>query len=404
MGVAKEGFTSIHTLIQGDLSKWTVNHIQQGENQFWRLYYSLNPGDERKVDEIEVGRIPNVTSSIRLTREKYCSLQDKSDNRIWWLFTRQNDGVALPRNEDTIVLLAKIETETQRSTKHARYVCFIPLVTNAIVGTLRGENDIVLARFEHEAQGWGFGEILVSLGSKPISLLKATVAYQQTLFPSAPIPLAPGQADRSSELYKGQLTYCTWNSLQPPVECTSTSMLETLKSFPLVPNNLLIDDGWQTVDSGQLVGYGPNLHWLDGHNSLKDVIQKIKALGVERVGVWHTGLGYWGGFSRNSELFKDLPFLTLKGVWGNQYPILHFLQINEFFDKWYQYLSESGVDFVKCDDMAEIENMESCTDDQGQKVLLRIIRTAYVGAIRYNVNKWFSGRIIWYISLRRFHL
>ena len=71
MGVTKEGFTSIHTLIQGDLSEWSVDHTQQGENQFWRLYYGLNPGYERKVDEIEIGRIPNVTSTIRLTREKY---------------------------------------------------------------------------------------------------------------------------------------------------------------------------------------------------------------------------------------------------------------------------------------------------------------------------------------------
>jgi hypothetical protein len=80
MGVTKKGFASIHTLIQGDLSKWSVDHTQQGDNQFWRLYYGLNPGYERKVDEIEVGRIPNVTSSIRLTREKHPPFQDKSDN------------------------------------------------------------------------------------------------------------------------------------------------------------------------------------------------------------------------------------------------------------------------------------------------------------------------------------
>ena len=71
MGVVEEGYTSIHSLIQGDLSQWSVDHTQQGENQFWRLYFELNPGYERKVDEIEIGRTPDVKMTIRLTREKY---------------------------------------------------------------------------------------------------------------------------------------------------------------------------------------------------------------------------------------------------------------------------------------------------------------------------------------------
>ena len=138
----------------------------------------------------------------------------------WWLSTRQNSQVSLPRNNDTIVLLAMIETATSRSTKFIQYMCFLPIVTDDVVGTFRGHNDLILARFEHESDNWGYGSILVSLGSKPIDLLKSTVSFQQQLIPTPPKPFPPPFPDHSSELYAGKLTYCTWNSLQGPVPTT----------------------------------------------------------------------------------------------------------------------------------------------------------------------------------------
>ena len=314
----------------------------------------------------------------------------------WWLSTRQNDGISLPRDQDTIVLLAMTETSTTQSAKHIQYVCMIPLVRNEIVGTLRGDQDVILARFEHESHEWGFGLVVVSLGSKPIDLLKSTVAFQQSLYPPLPDPIPPLYPDYSFELYRGKLTYCTWNSLQAPVPTTATSMWKTLTSFPLMPNNLLIDDGWQITENRQMAAYGAQSDWLDGYKSLDEVIAKTKKLGVERVGVWHTVLGYWGGISRSSETFKSLRFLTLKKSWGATYPIIHPQQIDTFFDTWYKLLSDWGVDFVKCDDMAEIEDMDSCADDQGNSFPLRTVRSSYVLAIKRNVEKHFSGRIIWY--------
>ena len=163
-----------------------------------------------------------------------------------------------------------------------------------------------------------------------------------------------------------------------------------------MPNNLLIDDGWQTTENRQMSAYGAQPYWLDGYKSLGEVITQVKKLGVERVGVWHTVLGYWGGISRSSETFKSVPFLTLRKNWGATYPIIHPLQVDNFFDTWYKQLSDWGVDFVKCDDMAEIEDMDSCTDDDGNSFPLRTVRTAYVLAIKRNVEKYFNGRIIWY--------
>lgn len=288
-----------------------------------------------------------------------------------------------------------IETETPRSTTYVQYMCILPLVTSEIVTSLRGDKDTILARFEHESLSRAYGKLLVSLGQKPIHLLKATVAFQQSMEPPRPRPVPPPFPDHSADLYQGKLTYCTWNSLQPPTPTTATSIIKALQSFPLMPNNLLIDDGWQTVENRQLAAYGAQVHWLDGFSSLASVISHVKEMGVERVGVWHTVLGYWGGFSRSSETFKDVPFLTLRKSWGATYPILPPDQAAGFFETWYRQLSEWGVDFVKCDDMAEIEDVDSCVDDQGKPVSLYTVRSVYVEAIRRNVERFFAGRIIW---------
>jgi len=313
----------------------------------------------------------------------------------WWLNARQNEGIALPPEQDTLMLLAMIETATQRSTKYTRYLCFLPLVNDQIVATLRGRNDTILGHFEHESRSWGYGQVLVSMGPKPVQLLKKTLAYQQSLRPKITDSIVAASQDSSQELYAEKLTYCTWNSLQPPTPTTATSMLKALQTFPLMPNNLLIDDGWQTTDDRKMSDWSANSSWLDGYADLGQVISHAKSLGVERVGVWHTVLGYWNGVSRNCETFKDVPFLTLCKDWGAQYEIIHPMKVDEFFDQWYARLASWGVDFVKCDDMAEIEDMDSCVDDKGDPFPLRFVRRAYVEAIKRNVNKYFSGRIIW---------
>jgi len=292
-----------------------------------------------------------------------------------------------------------IETDTAGSTKYLQYMCILPLVTSDIVGSLRGDKDTILARFEHESVYWAYGKILVSLGQRPVHLVNETIAFQQSIDPPRPKPIPPPFPDHSADLYKGKLTYCTWNSLQPPTPTTATSIVKALESFPLTPNNVLIDDGWQTVENRQLAAYGAQASWLDGFASLGAVISHVKKMGVERVGIWHTVLGYWGGFSRSSETFQNVPFLTLRKNWGAVYPIVHPYQVHGFFETWYRQLSEWGVDFVKCDDMAEIEDMDSCVDDEGNSFPLHMVRAAYVEAIRRNVERFFAGRIIWYLPI-----
>ena len=146
--------------------------------------------------------------------------------------------------------------------------------------------------------------------------------------------------------------------------------------------------------------YDAQPYWLDGYKSLAEVVSHAKKLGVERVGVWHSVLGYWDGVSPTSETFRNFPFVTLWKKRGAQYDAIHPFRVDTFFDIWYRQLQSWGVDFVKCDDMAEIEDMDSCLDYEGNPFPLREFRTAYVAAIKRNAEKYFSGRIIWFVPFK----
>jgi hypothetical protein len=70
MGVCKPGYTSIHSLFEGDLSQSIVERLSKDGNQLCRLSFPLAPGHQAKIDEIKIGRIKNVRSTIRMTRER----------------------------------------------------------------------------------------------------------------------------------------------------------------------------------------------------------------------------------------------------------------------------------------------------------------------------------------------
>jgi hypothetical protein len=71
MGVCKEGYISVHSVLEGNLDNWSIEHTQRGPVHFWFLSFVLSPGHEGAAEFAEIGRIKDVQSSIRMTREKY---------------------------------------------------------------------------------------------------------------------------------------------------------------------------------------------------------------------------------------------------------------------------------------------------------------------------------------------
>lgn len=156
-----------------------------------------------------------------------------------------------------------------------------------------------------------------------------------------------------------KLGWCSWNASGHAIN--HEKLIEAAKSFK--NNNIpvkwmLIDDGWQTVTgkNGKLKSFNPSPDKFP--LGLAHTVKMLKDdFGIEKVGVWHTINGYWAGIEPTSELGeryrKLLHAYNDKVTWTEEPTSVFFLPKpeggNVFFEDWYQYLSNEGIDFVKVD-------------------------------------------------------
>jgi hypothetical protein len=147
-------------------------------------------------------------------------------------------------------------------------------------------------------------------------------------------------------------------------------LLDLVPSIPI--KTYLIDDGWQdirhidngsTIPNGSKGGLWSFAAWDGMHASLKDVVDSIKAKGVEHVGVWLTLQGYWFCIHPDSPLIEKYgclphPSAIPAARGGADWPTRidrdkppQWLPSPEkadaFWLDWFSSLHAAGVDFVK---------------------------------------------------------
>ncbi|KAF8747188.1 Raffinose synthase or seed imbibition protein Sip1, partial [Rhizoctonia solani] len=353
------------------------------------LLFSLQSEDEYSrsttpiVSSFNLGRPGgSITSALRLTRDK-----------CYWLFAHQ-DGL-LPSHTDTQILAL-------RSSKHV--VALLPLTTDACMGTLRGplfepEKDLIFARFERSHSATETGQAVVTIAKDINSAIKASVVQARLLL-NVPGPLV-NTPTLNSYIFESKLTYCTWNSLQPPTPTTGASALKALEHFHSIgirPAAFLIDDAWQDVKSFRLQSFDSKRLFLDKIGSLGELVKTAKdKYGVAHVGVWHTIQGYWQGvepskFASQYSLVK----VTKDGYPGPaeeegfEYYIPHPDSVQNFFNDYYATLRTAGITFTKCDNMASMDHIVSAIEVTysksgeeifGSSVDIVMLRKAYVQAV-----------------------
>ncbi|KAJ1306273.1 hypothetical protein OPQ81_010976 [Rhizoctonia solani] len=343
----------------------------------------------------------NITNALRLTRDK-----------CYWLFAHQ-DG-ALPSHTDTQLLAL-------RSSKHI--IVLLPLTTNACMGTLRGplfepEKDLIFARFERSHPATETGQLVVTIAEDINYAIKGAVVQARLLL-NVPGPLA-NTPPLGSYIFENKLTYCTWNSLQPPTPTIGASALKALEHFHSIgvrPAIFLIDDGWQDVKSFRLQSFGCKQFFLDKFNNLAEIVKIAKdKYGVEHVGVWHTIQGYWQGVEPKKFASKySLIKVTKDGYPGPaeeegfEYYIPHPDSVQSFFNDYYATLRDAGVTFTKCDNMASIDHIASAVEVTftkpgeeflGNSIDIVTLRRAYVQAVTTSALESFgAANVIWCMGM-----
>lgn len=162
--------------------------------------------------------------------------------------------------------------------------------------------------------------------------------------------------------------------------------------------NLIIDDNWQSVadksygSSGTWSSFEANGNFPGGLKGLVSNL-RVRFPYLKHIGVWHALHGYWDGITKDSALGKK--YKTVEVAWrDNVNPINKMLtmvapeDVERFYDDFYRFLSECGIDSVKTDVQSRIDELVNGSDKG-------MLARAYQDAFKKSSIKYFDRRVIY---------
>ncbi len=177
----------------------------------------------------------------------------------------------------------------------------------------------------------------------------ATFAFSETPYDTTEAAYMPVNKEKEMKDFPEIFEYlgcCTWNSLYEEVSNESLQELVgsiVSKDIPL--RFVIIDDGWQQIDdSKRLKSFEPNESFPD----MKKTVEDLKSKGIKNVGVWHALQGDWEGVSPGGEILEEMLYQSADEK------LIPAPDGTDFYDEWYEYLSEQGIDFVKVDNQYDM--------------------------------------------------
>ncbi|KAI9702357.1 MAG: hypothetical protein M1836_000836 [Candelina mexicana] len=269
-------------------------------------------------------------------------------------------------------------------------------------------NVIVSGRNDRSGSKPGLARIVVAVG-KTFESANAAIMYHARKIIRGDVSLTgelrPGleaMTERephtaSSENWYDGLTFCTYNGLGMQLsEETILDGLDVLAKNKIKITNLIIDDNWQSLDDIQNQYHRG---WVDFEankagfpNGLKHTVTRIRRehSNIKRIAVWHALFGYWGGISPTGNIAKTYKTVEVrkKNVRGSDtITVVDEEDVQRYFNDFYRFLSESGIDSVKTDVQFMLDDLDDANDRR------RLI-TTYQDAWAISSFREFSGGII----------
>lgn len=161
--------------------------------------------------------------------------------------------------------------------------------------------------------------------------------------------LSPNVKEKTFPKSLTGLGYATWNAFYRDFnEEKICALLDDFSNKGIRLDFLLVDDGWSEVDDNyHLLSFKEDSRKFP--HGLKEFITNVKKkYGIKHVGVWHSLNGYWNGVRK-----ENFPvFSFYENEERNSFVSLDYEEAFKFYDAWYRYLKDSGVDFVKVDNQS----------------------------------------------------
>lgn len=170
--------------------------------------------------------------------------------------------------------------------------------------------------------------------------------------------------DRYSSWSDG-LGYCTWNGIGKDLsEDKISNALRLLRESNIKIQNLIIDDGWQSLDTFHSDHHHHHT-WSkfeanrEGFPSgLGSAVTAIREQNpsLKHVAVWHAIFGYWGGITADGPIAKEYKTTQIrrsetgrKGFEAANLIVVTGDEIRRLFKDFYTFLGNAGIDGVKTD-------------------------------------------------------
>lgn len=319
--------------------------------------------------------------------------------KLWWMTQRMGIcGKDVPLETQFLLIESKDDAEGGEETAPTIYTVFLPLLEGPFRAVLQGndknEIEICLESGDKSVEtNQGDYLVYVHAGPNPFEVInqavKAVEKHMKTFH---------HREKKKLPSFLDWFGWCTWDAFYTDV--TAEGVEEGLKSLSeggAPPRFLIIDDGWQQIESkpkesdcvvqegaqfaSRLTGIKENAKFQkNGQNNeptsgLKQVVDNAKQRhNVKSVYVWHALAGYWGGVkpaATGMEHYDTALAYPVQspGVLGNQPDIVmdslaihglglvHPKKVFNFYNELHAYLASCGVDGVKVDVQNIIETL-----------------------------------------------
>ena len=196
------------------------------------------------------------------------------------------------------------------------------------------------------------------------------------------------------------LAYCTWNGIGLDLSEEKVLLaLSSLEDSGIHISNLIIDDGWQSVDnpgkSNMLQGWksfeADNGKFPSGLRGFVDKL-KTQSSSLRHVAVWHALLGYWAGLARSERIATSYRTRNVSirsdAMFSNGRMLVTDVDDElKLYEDFYGFLEEAGISAVKTDVQFALDELDCSTDR-------RDLSTPCAHAWQNTYLRYFAGRAI----------
>jgi raffinose synthase len=314
---------------------------------------------------------------------------------FWMRPTTGHELTTLP--SDTQMVLGELES--------GRLVLLVPLALAPFRTSLEGQANglsAVVDSGDPLTRGTEALLVFIAVGDDPYSLIE-----QAAELVAARLGTTTLRKDKPLPDFVDDFGWCTWDAFYQEVSWDKVKQgLESFRQGGVEPRFLILDDGWQAVETShtgekRLVGWGTDHAKFPG--GLRPTVELAKeSYRIRTFLVWHAVHGYWGGIDGDvfyeygvdttlrwysPEILRHTPTLNWEW-WGPCVGRPAPEDLERFYHNYHRQLADQGVDGVKVDNQASIEGL-------GYGIGGRVVTMAKTRqALEQSVEQHFGGRLI----------